>query len=145
MLEALKEAKYALRSDEVPVGAIVVIENRIVGRGHNQVELLQDPTAHAEIIALKEATDAIGDWRLTDCDLYVTIEPCVMCSGAIHQARISNLIIGSPDEKGGGVNSLYNIPFDKRLNHTLNNVIIGTYKDECSSIIKDFFKKLRDN
>lgn len=144
MKEALKEAKKAYAIDEVPIGAVIVKDDVIIGRGYNMKEHTHDPTDHAEIIAIKEASKNLGTWRLTDCDMYVTIEPCVMCAGAIYQSRINNLIIGAPDPKGGAVVSLYNIPFDQRLNHNLN-VVIGTYKNECSMIMKDFFKKLRDS
>jgi len=142
MEEALKEANKALKIDEVPIGAIIVRDNVIIGRGHNLKESLNDPTMHAEIIAIKDACRNLGTWRLTDCDMYVTIEPCVMCAGAIYQARIKNLIIGSPDEKAGGVISLYNILFDERLNHQVK-VYLGIMKKECSNLMKSFFSELR--
>ncbi len=142
MEEALKEANKALKIDEVPIGAIIVRDNVIIGRGHNLKESLNDPTMHAEIIAIKDACKNLGTWRLTDCDMYVTIEPCVMCAGAIYQARIKNLIIGSPDEKAGGVISLYNILFDERLNHQVK-VYLGIMKMECSNLMKSFFSELR--
>jgi tRNA(adenine34) deaminase len=113
MKEALEEAKKAKVIEEVPIGAVIVKDNKIIGRGYNLKETLRDPTMHAEIIAIQAATKEINSWRLTDCDMYVTIEPCVMCAGAISQARIRNLYIGSPDFKAGGVTSLYNILFDE--------------------------------
>jgi tRNA(adenine34) deaminase len=142
MKEALKEAKKAEAIEEVPIGAVIVKDNRIIGRGYNLKETLKDPTMHAEIIAIQSATEEIGSWRLTDCDMYVTIEPCVMCAGAISQARIRNLYIGSPDFKAGGVTSLYNILFDERLNHQVK-VHYGMMRNQCSKIMKDFFKSLR--
>ena len=142
MKEALIEARKAEKIDEVPIGAVIVKDGVIIGRGHNLKESLKDPTMHAEIIAIKDACKKINSWRLTGCDMYVTIEPCVMCAGAIYQARINNLFIGSPDEKAGGVVSLYNILFDERLNHQVN-VHVGVMKEECSKIIKLFFERLR--
>jgi len=143
MKEALEEAKKAKVIEEVPIGAVIVKDNKIIGRGYNLKETLRDPTMHAEIIAIQAATKEINSWRLTDCDMYVTIEPCVMCAGAISQARIRNLYIGSPDFKAGGVTSLYNILFDERLNHQVK-VFYGLMRNECSKIIKDFFKSLRE-
>ncbi len=142
MKEALIEARKAEKIDEVPIGAVIVKDGVIIGRGHNLKESLKDPTMHAEIIAIRDACKKIDSWRLTGCDMYVTIEPCVMCAGAIYQARINNLFIGSPDEKAGGVVSLYNILFDERLNHQVN-VDVGIMKEECSEIIKLFFERLR--
>lgn len=143
MKEALKEAKKAEAIEEVPIGAVIVKDGEIIGRGYNLKETLKDPTQHAEIIAIQEASKRIGSWRLTDCDMYVTIEPCVMCAGAISQARIKHLYIGSPDFKAGGVTSLYNILFDKRLNHQVK-VYTGLMRTKCSKIVKDFFKSLRE-
>jgi len=142
MKEALKEAEKAKGIEEVPIGAVIVKNNKIIGRGYNLKETLKDSTMHAEILAIQAASKEIGSWRLTDCDMYVTIEPCVMCAGAISQARIKNLYIGSPDFKAGGVTSLYNILFDERLNHQVK-VYYGIMRKECSKIIKDFFKSLR--
>jgi len=142
MKEALKEAEKAKAIEEVPIGAVIVKNNKIIGRGYNLKETLKDSTMHAEILAIQAASKEIGSWRLTDCDMYVTIEPCVMCAGAISQARIKNLYIGSPDFKAGGVTSLYNILFDERLNHQVK-VYYGIMRKECSKIIKDFFKSLR--
>lgn len=142
MSQALLEAKKAFDIDEVPIGAIVVKENEIIARAHNLRESLKDPTAHAELIAIKKASQVLGGWRLTGCDLYVTIEPCAMCSGAIILSRIDELIIGAMDPKGGAAGSLYNIVNDDRLNHKAN-VVYGILEEECSNIMKDFFKKLR--
>lgn len=142
MAAALEEAQKAFRKGEVPIGAVIVQNGIIVGRGHNLRETDKDPTAHAEMIAIRDAAKTLGGWRLVNCDMYVTIEPCPMCAGAIFQSRIVNLYIGSMDPKGGAVGSLYNIPRDERLNH-LVNVEYGILKEPCSQIMKDFFKKLR--
>lgn len=142
MQEALNEAKKAFNKDEVPIGAVVVLNDVIIGRGHNERESLKDPTRHAEITAIQEAAKAIGDWRLTGSELYVTIEPCVMCTGAAQQSRIKKIIFGSLDPKGGATVSLYNIPNDNRFNHIIE-VEYGILENECRDIIKDFFKKLR--
>ena len=142
MHEALKEAKYALRSDEVPVGAIVVIENRIVGRGHNQVELLQDPTAHAEMIALTAATNALGKKWLIDATMYVTVEPCAMCAGAMIMARLSRLVYGASENRSGAHSSLYNLLDDPRTNHRIE-VVPGILKEECAYYMSAFFEEMR--
>jgi len=143
MALALEEAQKAYRKDEVPIGAIIVRDGIVIGRGHNLRETSNDPTAHAEMIAIREAAETIGSWRLLNCDMYVTIEPCPMCAGAIYQSRISNLYIGAMDPKAGAVGSLYNIPRDERLNH-LVNVEYGILEEACSRIMKDFFKRLRN-
>ena len=119
MNEALKSAKIALNMGEVPIGAVVVKDNEIIGRGYNERESKKDPTKHAEITAIQEAAMAIGDWRLTGSDLYVTIEPCIMCVGAAQQSRIKRIIFGCLDPKGGAAISLYKIPQDQRLNHVI--------------------------
>lgn len=142
MKEALKEAYKAFKLGEVPIGAIIVRDDEIIARGHNLRESSKDPTAHAEILAIKRASEALGGWRLTNCDLYVTIEPCPMCAGAIVMARIDRVFIGSMDPKGGAVGSLYNIVDDERLNHR-SEIIYDVLKDECSDIMKKFFKSLR--
>lgn len=142
MKEAFKEAKKAYDKNEVPIGAVIVKDNKIIGRGHNLKEKNQDVTKHAEIIAIKKASKSIKNWRLTGCDMYVTIEPCVMCSGAIYQSRIKKVYIGSPDYKAGGVLSLYKILSDKRLNHQ-TEINIGLMRKECSNLVKEFFNKLR--
>jgi tRNA(adenine34) deaminase len=142
MTEALLEAKKALAKDEVPIGAVAVHQDRIIGRGHNERETLKDPTRHAEITAIQEAAHFLGGWRLTDVELYVTIEPCVMCSGAALQARLKRIIYGAKDPKGGGVHSLYEIPSDQRLNHQIE-VLGGVLEEECRQLMQDFFRGLR--
>ncbi len=143
MKEALKEAKKAFELNEIPIGAVIVKDNEIIARGHNLRESTKDPTAHAEILAIRKASAVLGGWRLTTCDLYVTIEPCPMCAGAIIMARINKLFIGSMDFKGGAAGSLYNIVNDDRLNHR-TEVVYNVLNNECSNIIKEFFKKLRE-
>jgi len=143
MRAALKQAEVAFDAGEVPVGAVVVHEGKIIGRGHNQTETLQDPTAHAEIVAIGAAANALGSWRLIDCTLYVTIEPCCMCAGAIVWARLSRLVYGAPDPKGGACGSLYNIVDDARLNHRVP-ITTGVCEDECGGYMKAFFHGLRN-
>jgi tRNA(adenine34) deaminase len=140
---AFREAERAYHQREVPVGAIVVFDNRIIGRGYNQIETLQDPTAHAEIIAITAAANYLNSRRLLDTSLYVTIEPCAMCAGAIVQARIPLLIYGAVDQKTGACGTLFNIVQDKRLNHKVE-VISGIMENKCSLIMSDFFRKLRE-
>lgn len=142
MKEALIEAKKAFELGEVPIGAVIVKDNNIIARGHNLRETAKDPTAHAEILAIKRASEALGGWRLTNCDLYVTIEPCPMCAGAIVMARIGRIFIGSMDPKGGAVGSLYNIVNDDRLNHKAQ-ITYDVLSNECSDIMKKFFRNLR--
>ena len=142
MALALREAEAALEAGDVPVGAVVVHADRVIGRAHNQRELLQDPTAHAEMIALTQAASALESWRLLDCDLYVTKEPCPMCSGAIVNARIRRVIYGIADAKGGGCQSLYQIPTDPRLNHRVE-IVEGVRSEECLEQIQSFFQKKR--
>jgi tRNA(adenine34) deaminase len=142
MREALREAKRAYAEGETPVGAVVVHEGRIIGRGHNQTERLNDPTAHAEMIAITAAASALGSWRLLDCTLYVSVEPCVMCAGACVLARIPRLVFGTRDPKFGALCSLFKIGADERLNHTLE-VQEGVLRDEASALMQSFFKKRR--
>jgi tRNA(adenine34) deaminase len=142
MKAALKEAEKAFESGEVPVGAVVVYENRIIGRGHNQTEGLKDPTAHAEIIAIGAAASFLNSWRLSDCSLYVTLEPCAMCAGAIVLARLDRLIFGPHDQKAGACGSLMNIVQDGRLNHQVS-ITSEVLTEECSVLLKSFFHKLR--
>ena len=139
---ALKEAEKALVKDEVPVGAVVVHEGRIIGRGHNQIESLQDPTAHAEMIAISAAANALQSRRLENCSLYVTLEPCAMCAGAVVLARIDELIFGAHDPKAGACGSLRNIVEDHRLNHRVK-IHSGILENESSDVLKMFFEKLR--
>lgn len=142
MLEALKEAKKAYDIEEVPIGAVVVKDGKVIARGHNLKERDNDPTAHAEIIAIREACEFLGGWRLTGCELYVTIEPCMMCCGAIYQSRIDKLVYGSDDPKAGCVNSINHLLEDDRLNHMVE-VHHGVLESQCSQIMKDFFRRLR--
>lgn len=142
MRQAIAEARLALEHADVPVGAVVVHEGNIIGRGHNQREQLQDPTAHAEIIALTAAASAIGHWRLLDCTMYVTLEPCVMCAGALVNARVPRLVYGADDPKAGACGSLYNVVTDTRLNHRLQ-VLRGVLADECAQLLRDFFARQR--
>lgn len=139
---ALEEAEKAALLGEVPIGAVVVKDDTIIGRGHNRRETDKDPTAHAEIIAIREASKYLGGWRLTGCDIYVTIEPCPMCAGAMVMARLARLVYGSSDYKAGAVESLYTIPTDSRLNHRME-VHGGVRTEECSAVISNFFKELR--
>lgn len=142
MSEALKEAKLAYDKGEVPIGAVVEKDGRIIGRGHNLTETLKDPTAHAEMLAIRQAAKRLGGWRLLDCNLYVTAEPCAMCAGAIVWARISRLYIGTMDPKGGACGSVFNIPQDPGLNHYVQ-IERGIMQQECQDILKAFFKELR--
>ena len=142
MQEALKEAKDALREDEVPIGAVVVYKNKIVGRAHDQVERLKDPTAHAEMLAITCATNALNTKWLNGVSLYVTIEPCSMCAGALVLARIKDLIYGADDPKAGGCGSVTNIINNKKLNHRIK-VQKGVLEKECGYLLTQFFKGKR--
>ena len=139
---ALKEAVKARDIDEVPIGAVIVKDNKVIAKGHNVRETKLDPLGHAELVAIKKAAKKLGDWQLVGCDLYVTIEPCIMCSGAIIQSRIAKVIYGADDIKGGGFGSSINVLDAKNINHS-PEVIKGVMKDECSKIIKDYFKNKR--
>ncbi|MGE3316169.1 MAG: tRNA adenosine(34) deaminase TadA [Planctomycetaceae bacterium] len=142
MREALDQAMRAFEVGEVPVGAVVVFEDRIIGAAHNQRETLRDPTAHAEMIAITQAADALGSWRLLDCVLYATLEPCPMCAGAIVQARIPRVVYGTTDPKAGACDTLYNITSDVRLNHQAV-VIGGVLQNEARSLLQEFFAQQR--
>lgn len=142
MRRALDMARRADEEDEVPIGAVIVQHDRVVGEGWNQREGLADPTAHAEMIAITQAASSLGDWRLVDCVLYVTLEPCPMCAGAIVQARIPTVIYGTTDPKAGACHSLYSITEDPRLNHRCA-VVGGVLRDECRQILQDFFAHQR--
>lgn len=142
MNEALNEAKKALQFSEVPIGAIIVKEGRIIGRGHNTRESEELALAHAEINAIRDASKTLGTWRLTDCDIYVTIEPCPMCTGAIYQARIKNIYFGATDEKAGACGTLFNLFEINGLNHYCH-VHKGILEEESRQIIKEFFKRKR--
>lgn len=142
MKEALKEAQKAYELGEVPVGAVIVKDGEIVARGHNMTETLKDPTAHAEMAAIKQAAHKLGGWRLKGCSMYVTCEPCSMCAGAIVWSRLEKLYIGTMDPKGGACGSVFNIVQEKRLNHFVE-VETGVLETECSDIMKNFFRELR--
>ena len=139
---ALEEARLALEKDEVPIGAVLVCGGQIVGRGHNLRETSNDPTTHAEMVAIRQAAEKLDSWRLLDTTLYVTLEPCVMCMGAIILARIPRLVFACRDPRAGAVGSIYDFSSDRRFNHTVE-ITEGVLADECSSLLKDFFKKLR--
>ena len=142
MKEALREAQKAYKSGEVPVGAVAVYRNQIIGRGHNQTEQLQDPTAHAEILAITAAANALSSWRLNDVEMYVTIEPCTMCAGALVLARVKRIIFGARDDKFGGCGSVFNIVTEKRLNHQIE-ITAGVMENEAASLMKSFFAEKR--
>jgi tRNA(adenine34) deaminase len=144
MAYAIKEAEQALKRKEVPVGAVIIHENRIIGRGYNQIESLQDPTAHAEMIAITAAATHQGSRRLENCALYVTLEPCAMCAGAIVQARIPTLVFGAYDPKAGACGTLFNIVQDERLNHRVA-LFGGVEEIRCGALLKDFFASVRGN
>jgi len=139
---ALEEAQKAAKKDEVPVGAVVVLSGRIIGRGHNMPITHHDPSAHAEMLAMREAAKILGNYRLTGAELYVTLEPCIMCAGAIIQARLTRVIFGARDPKYGAVASLYHVLADQRLNHQVA-VTEGILKEECGEIISRFFREKR--
>jgi tRNA(adenine34) deaminase len=139
---ALAEARAAEDDGEVPIGAVVVFRGRIIGRGRNRVEATQDPTAHAEIIAIGAASQALKSWRLDDATLYVTLEPCHMCAGAVVQARLARLVYGARDPKAGACGSLAMVPQDLRLNHRVE-VVSGVLAEECGTLLAQFFKKRR--
>lgn len=143
MKHAMEEAKKAEAIGEVPIGAIIVHDGKIIARGHNRRETTQNPLTHAEIMAIGEASEKIGSWRLEDCTLYVTLEPCVMCSGAIVMSRIPHVVYGAEDPKGGTVDSLMNLLGEPRFNHRAT-VTGGVLEKECSSMLTLFFKKLRE-
>jgi tRNA(adenine34) deaminase len=143
MREALRQAQKANETGEVPVGAVVVLAGKIIGRAHNQVELLKDATAHAEMLALTQAEAAVGDWRLTDCDLYVTKEPCPMCAGALVHTRIRRVIFGCTDPSAGAAGSVINLLQMPALNHRCE-ITLGVLQKECAAILQDFFRKRRE-
>lgn len=139
---AIEQAQIAEENGDVPIGAVIVYKNQIIGRAYNQREQLQDPTAHAEIIALTQAAAFLESWRLHGCTMYVTLEPCPMCAGALVLARVDRLVYGCDDPKTGAVKSLYNIVNDERLNHTIN-VASGVLAEECSGLLQQFFQRRR--
>jgi tRNA(adenine34) deaminase len=143
MREALRLARKAYDADEVPVGAVVARAGKIIARAYNQVELLKDATAHAEMLALTQAEAAVGDWRLVDCDLYVTKEPCVMCAGALVHVRIRRVIFGCADPKSGAAGSTMNLLHTQVLNHRCE-ITSGVLQSECKAILQSFFQKKRN-
>jgi tRNA(adenine34) deaminase len=142
MRQALAEAEQALLEDEVPVGAVMVKGTRIIASAHNQREQLRDPTAHAEMIAITQAAESVGGWRLENCTLYVTLEPCVMCAGAVIQARIPVVVFGAADPKAGAAESLYHVLGDERLNHRAQ-VIPNVMAGPCGDLLTRFFEAKR--
>ena len=139
---ALAEARAALEHEDVPVGAVIVREGTVIARAHNQRELLQDPTAHAEMIALRAAAGRLGTWRMSDVTVYVTLEPCPMCAGALVNSRVQRVVYGCDDPKAGAVRTLYQIGVDGRLNHRFE-VVPGVLSEQCAAILSDFFRELR--
>ena len=142
MQMAMQQAISAYGEDEVPVGAIIVRGGKVIGAAYNQREQLRDPTAHAEILAITQAADAIGDWRLEECTLYVTLEPCPMCAGAILQSRIPTVVYGATDIKAGAVQSMFHLLNDERLNHRCE-VVSGVMADQCGQLLTAFFQAKR--
>lgn len=142
MRQAIKEARKAMEVDEVPIGAVVVMGDRIIAGAHNLRETLQDATAHAELLAIRKACEVLGTWRLIGCSLYVTLEPCPMCAGAIILSRVDRVVFGAKDPKGGACGSLINLPADERFNHR-PEVATGVLADECGDILKKFFRAKR--
>jgi tRNA(adenine34) deaminase len=143
MRAALEEARAALDHDDVPVGAVVVRDGAIIAARHNEREVANDPTAHAEVLVLRDAAQVVGSWRLTDCTLYVTVEPCVMCAGALLNARIGRLVYGAADLKAGATASLYNVCADPRLNHN-PPVTHGILAEEAAALLAEFFRSRRE-
>jgi len=144
MRAALAQAQAAAEQNEVPIGAVIVHQDRIIARAHNQRQTLTDPTAHAEMIALTQAAAYLGDWRLQGCTIYVTLEPCAMCAGALVQARIDRLVYGPADPKAGACETLYRIVHDERLNHRVE-VITGIMEEPCRQILQKFFTRKRSS
>ena len=142
MNQALKEARKALEIGEVPIGAVIVKDEEIIASGYNKREILKNPLAHAEIIAIDKASEKLDSWRLLDCTMYVTIEPCIMCAGAIVNSRVERLVIGSMDPKMGACGSIVDLVRNEKFNHRVD-LTKGVLEDQCSKIMKDFFKKLR--
>lgn len=142
MAEALREAHKAAGSDEVPVGCVIVRDGQVIARGHNQVEMLKDPTAHAEMLCLTSATNALGSKWLNDCVMYVTIEPCSMCAGALVLSRIREVVYGAADPKTGACGSVFQVAHCAKLNHRIK-LHSGVLEEECAGLLKEFFKKKR--
>lgn len=144
MREALKEAKFAFDADEVPIGAVLVSNNRIIARGHNQVELLRDATAHAEMLCLTSGASVLENWRLLDATLYCTLEPCAMCAGAMFNSRLKRLVFGAPDLRVGACGSWVNLFDSKHPIHTIE-ITRGILEAECANLMREFFQKKRKN
>jgi tRNA(adenine34) deaminase len=142
MRHALQEAQQAMVEDEVPVGAVIVHDGRVIAAAHNQREALHDPTAHAEMIAITQAAEALGSWRLEGCTLYATLEPCPMCAGAIVLARVPTVVFGATDPKAGAVATLYQLLSDPRLNHRCE-IVAGVLAEPCGAILSEFFRRKR--
>ncbi len=142
MKEALKEAELAALEDEVPIGCVIVCNGKIIARAHNQRETTNNPLGHAETLAIKKASEIINDWQLVNCELYVTIEPCIMCAGAIIQSRIKKVVYGAPDYKGGAFGSSINVLEAKDINHH-PEIVNGVLEKECQEVIKNYFKSKR--
>ena len=142
MRQALRLAEKAFAAEEVPVGAVVVKDGRVIGRAYNQVELLKDATAHAEMLAITQAEAAVGDWRLNDCDLYVTKEPCPMCAGALVHVRMRRVIFGCADERGGAAGGMMNLLQMPALNHRCD-ITTGVLREECAALLQSFFRPRR--
>ncbi len=142
MREALRQGARAAAADEVPVGAVIVRDGRVIARAHNQVETLKDATAHAEILAITQASQAVNDWRLAGCTMYVTKEPCPMCAGAVVQARLERMVFGASDPKGGGAGGLFNIVANPALNHRVE-LTVGVLRNECAGLLQEFFAEKR--
>ncbi|WP_213974203.1 tRNA adenosine(34) deaminase TadA [Tepidanaerobacter acetatoxydans] len=142
MRQAIQEAKRAMEIDEVPIGAVIVKADEVIARAHNLRETLQDATAHAELLAIRKACEVLGTWRLEGCTLYVTLEPCPMCAGAVILSRVDRLVFGAKDPKGGACGSLMNLPADERFNHR-PKIAAGIMADECGNILKKFFQDKR--
>lgn len=139
---AIREAELAFEEGEVPVGAVIIMENRIIGRGHNRTEALRDATAHAEMIALTAAFESVKDWRLDNCYLFSTLEPCIMCAGAAVLARIKTIVYGAPDIRFGGCGTLVNVPVEPRLNHHCE-IVSGVRGEEIAEMMRTFFQQVR--
>jgi tRNA(adenine34) deaminase len=139
---ALQQAVAAFELDEVPVGAVIVHDDRVIGAAHNRSIQLRDPTAHAEMMAITQAAEAIGDWRLENCTLYATLEPCPMCAGAILQSRIPHVVFGATDPKAGAVRSVFQLLSDQRLNH-MSTIVDGVMQEDCGAILTEFFRQKR--
>ena len=144
MQMALEKARLAPALGEVPIGAVLVMDGQVLSQVHNFREVWQDPTAHAEVVAIREAAKRLGTWRLTDTTLYVTVEPCSMCAGAIIQSRISRLVFGARDPKAGACGSVFNLPDERRLNHRVQ-VVGGLMEQESQDLMQSFFRSLREN